>query len=110
MIEIDEDFEAGGDHLVRLSALDVGHESDAARVVLVAGVIKSLRMRISGQSSPHNSPSASCHATDVQKFAHTRKLSPCRFPHRLAIRWRPMSKAWAPPGQSGAAFMDAVVG
>jgi hypothetical protein len=43
MVEIDQDFEAGGDDLVRLSALDIGHKSDAARVVLVSRVIKSLR-------------------------------------------------------------------
>ena len=42
MIQILQDFQALGDDIMRFSAFDVHHEADAARVVLVLGIIKSL--------------------------------------------------------------------
>jgi hypothetical protein len=52
MIEIDQNLQASGDDFVRFSTLDIGHEPDAARVMLVAGVIKSLQSRGSRQYLP----------------------------------------------------------
>ena len=45
MVEVDQDLQAATDDLVRLAALDVGHEADAARIVLVAWIIQSLARR-----------------------------------------------------------------
>ena len=45
MVEVDQDLQAAADDLVRLSALDVGHEADAARIVFVAWIIQSLARR-----------------------------------------------------------------
>ena len=42
VIQIDQDFEALADDLVRLSPLHVGNEANAARIVLVRRVIKAL--------------------------------------------------------------------
>jgi hypothetical protein len=45
MVEIDQDAQALMDDVVGPVALDIGHEADAARVVLVAWVVKSLFLR-----------------------------------------------------------------
>ena len=60
VVEIDQDLQALADDVVRLPALDVGHEADAARVVLVARVVKPLFLRqihqILSCSPPAQSP------------------------------------------------------
>jgi hypothetical protein len=45
MGKVDQDLQALDDDVVRLLALDVDHEADAACVVLVPGVIQTLRCR-----------------------------------------------------------------
>ena len=45
MVEVDQDLQARADDVVRLAALDVGDEADAARVVLVARVVQSWSRR-----------------------------------------------------------------
>ncbi len=42
MVQILQDFQALGDDVVRFSALDVHHEADATRVVLIPGIVKAL--------------------------------------------------------------------
>ncbi len=42
MVEVDQDFQAARDDVVRFSPLDVGDETDAAGIVLVARIVKSL--------------------------------------------------------------------
>ena len=42
MVEVEQDLQALADDAMGLPALDIGHEADAARVVLVAWVVKSL--------------------------------------------------------------------
>src|SRR5689334_18798896 len=49
MVEIDQDLQALSDNVVRLLALYVDDEADAAGVMLVAGVVKSLFQRQIGQ-------------------------------------------------------------
>ena len=49
VVEIDQDPQALTDDVVGLVALDVGHEADAARIVFVARVVKSLFLRQIGQ-------------------------------------------------------------
>ncbi len=51
MREIDEDLQAFGDNVVRLLALNIDYEANAAGVVLVARVVESL----SGGKSSHSS-------------------------------------------------------
>jgi hypothetical protein len=83
VVKIDQDLEAGGDHLVRLSALDIGHESDAARVMLVAGVIKSLRWRKTRQIILSTGIAPAARATGVPKsrlYARGERLSIPRVP------------------------------
>ncbi len=43
--QVDQDLNALDDNVVRLLALDVGDEADAARIMLVAGIVKTLRGR-----------------------------------------------------------------
>ncbi len=45
VLEVLKDTQRVGDDLMRLAPLHVGDEADAARVVLVRGVIKALRLR-----------------------------------------------------------------
>ena len=49
VLEVGEDLERVGDDLVRLAALEVGDEADAAGVVLMRRVIEALRL---GGSKP----------------------------------------------------------
>src|SRR5487761_2210935 len=46
MVEVDEDFQALADDVVRLAALDVHHEADAARIVLVARIVQALALNL----------------------------------------------------------------
>jgi hypothetical protein len=52
MVEIDQDAQALMDDVVGLPALDIGHETDAARIVFVAWVVKSLFLRQIHQNTP----------------------------------------------------------
>jgi hypothetical protein len=53
MVEIDEDFEAAADQIVRLPALDVDDKADAARIVLVPRIVQALLFgHIHRQCSP----------------------------------------------------------
>ncbi len=52
MIQVEQDLQAAADDVVRLSALDVHDEADAASVVLVAGVVKSLSLRQAHRTHP----------------------------------------------------------
>ena len=45
MVEIDQDLQTARDDVVRFSSLDVGDETDAARIMLVARVVESLSLR-----------------------------------------------------------------
>jgi len=45
VVEIDKDLQAAADDVVRLLALDIGDEADAARIVLVARIVESLSFR-----------------------------------------------------------------
>jgi hypothetical protein len=47
MVQIDQDLQALADDVIRLSALDIRNEANAAGVMLVPGIIKTLRF---GQS------------------------------------------------------------
>ena len=49
MIEIGEHEKSVTDDLVRLRALDIGDETDAARIMLVGRIVKSLRWRWTDQ-------------------------------------------------------------
>ena len=51
MVEIDQDLQAATDDLVRLAALDIGHEADPARIVFVAWIVQSLALRKSHRRS-----------------------------------------------------------
>ncbi len=51
VIEIDENPQALVDDVVGFMALDVGHEANAARIVFVTWVVKSLCLRQIGQNS-----------------------------------------------------------
>jgi hypothetical protein len=42
MIEVDQDLQAARHDVVRLAALDIDHESHAARVMLVTRVVQAL--------------------------------------------------------------------
>jgi hypothetical protein len=42
MIQILQDFQPLGDDVVRFSPFDIHHEADAARIVLVPGIVKAL--------------------------------------------------------------------
>ena len=44
MVEIDQDLQTARDDVVRFSPLDVGDETDAARIMLVARVVESLSL------------------------------------------------------------------
>ena len=50
MLEIAQDRERVVDDLVRLAALDVGDEADAAGILLERGIVKSLRRRQPGSA------------------------------------------------------------
>ena len=54
MVEIDQDLQPARDDVVRFSSLDVGDETDAARIMLVARVVEALSLRQSHRvcSSP----------------------------------------------------------
>src|SRR6267378_8714413 len=54
MVEIDQDLQAARDDVVRFSSLDVGNETDTARIMLVARVVEALSLRQSHRvcSSP----------------------------------------------------------
>jgi hypothetical protein len=47
--EVDERLEALADDGVRLGALDVDHESDTAGVMLVAGIVETLRLDLASE-------------------------------------------------------------
>ncbi len=65
MVEIDEDFETAADDVVRFSAFDVGDKTDAARVMLVAGIIQAWSSCLSHRQMLFRE-------TDLHKFgAHT---------------------------------------
>jgi len=44
MVEIDQDLQTARDDVMRFSSLDVGDETDAARIVLVAWVVETLSL------------------------------------------------------------------
>ena len=45
MVEIDQDLQAARDDVVRFSSLDVGDETDTARIMLVARVVEALSLQ-----------------------------------------------------------------
>jgi hypothetical protein len=45
MVEVDEDLQPACDEVVRFSSLDVGDETDTARIMLVARVVEALSLR-----------------------------------------------------------------
>ena len=42
MIEVQEDFETLGDNVMRLAIVQVGHEADAARILLIGGIVEAM--------------------------------------------------------------------
>ena len=72
MVEVDQDLQALADDVMRLAALDVGHEADAARVVLVARVVQSLLL---GQIG-HMRHAAPAGATSPLKLSLSWSFSP----------------------------------
>jgi hypothetical protein len=80
MVEIDQDFQPAADDLVRLAALDVGHETDPARIVFVAWIVEALALRKS----------------------HRRSLFMCRRRRYCPARCRPFSVGTrSPAGPAG---------
>ena len=74
MVEIHQDLEPAGDHFLRLSALDVGHEADAARVVLAPRVIQTLWWRETGQNLPLDTLIDACFRNRLSRIAFTLRI------------------------------------
>jgi hypothetical protein len=70
MVEIDQELQAQPDDLVRLRALDIGDKADAAGVMLVAGVVKTL-FRRQTHLKPQPSIRRSFPAIEAAKFARS---------------------------------------
>ncbi len=79
MVEIDQDLQAAADDLVRLAALDVGDKADAARIMFVARIVKSLAFR----------------------KAHRQSLFTNRRQRNCPARFRPVFVGHAKPGRGG---------
>ena len=72
VVEVDQNLERLGDDVVRLPALDVDDEADAARVVLELRIVKAL---FCGRAEPHVFVQILVVASDVHCFRYAVRLN-----------------------------------